>query len=608
MRVGSDLTKEFIQVEHSYPMLSLSNTYSEDEVREFHNRTAKLIEEQISYVCELKYDGASISLTYRDGVLVSAITRGDGVRGDDVTTNIRTIRSIPLKVTGADVPGEFVIRGEVFIPRSGFEEMNRRRTDAGEIPFANPRNAAAGTLKLLDPRIVASRPLECFLYYMPGRLLPYNDHYSNLVAAKRWGFRVPDEMVKCETIEEVISFINRWEKERKNLPYDIDGVVIKVNSISAQEELGFTAKSPRWAIAYKYKAEQAITRLNSVSFQVGRTGAVTPVANLEPVYLAGTTVKRASLHNEEQIKLLDLHEGDTVYIEKGGEIIPKIVGVDTSMRSEDSRAIRFIKHCPECGSLLIREENEANHYCPNEKGCPTQIKGKIEHYISRRAMNIDGLGEETVDLLFRKDKIRNAADLYGLKVADLTGLDRLGEKSAANIVSSIKNSLIVPFPRVLFALGIRHVGETVAKKLARYFTSIEKMRNATQEELTDISEIGEKIAASIIEWFKDDDNIELVRRLSEYGVQMSSLENQVSGSDILKGKNIVVSGVFNRYSRDELKTLIEEHGGKNVSSISSRTSFVLAGDNMGPSKRLKAEELGIEILNEEDFLMLINNL
>lgn len=608
MRVGSDLTREFVQVDHPYPMLSLSNTYNEDEVRDFHNRVTRLTDEKISYVCELKFDGASISLTYRDGLLTSAITRGDGVRGDDVTTNIRTIRSIPLKVTGDNVPGVFVLRGEVFIPRAGFEEMNRRRIEAGEQPFANPRNAAAGTLKLLDPKIVASRPLDCLFYYMPGRNLPFNDHYSNIMEARKWGFRVSDEIVKCETIDEVISFLKKWETARKELPFDIDGVVVKVNSLSAQEELGFTAKSPRWAIAYKFRAEKAITRLNSVSFQVGRTGTVTPVANLEPVYLAGTTVKRASLHNAGQILILDLHYGDMVYVEKGGEIIPKIVGVDIATRDEKAGAIRFINNCPECGTELIREENEANHYCPNDKGCPPQIKGKIEHYISRKAMNIDGLGEETVELLFGKNLIKSVADLYELKVEQLADLDRLGEKSARNIVGSIRDSLKIPFPRVLFALGIRHVGETVAKTLARNFGSVENLEKASPEELMEIDEIGDKIAASIMAWFREDDNRELIRRLSEYGIRMSAQTDTVRGSDKLKGKIIVISGVFNNYSRDELKSLIEEHGGKNVSSISSKTSFILGGDNMGQSKRAKADELGIEIITEADFLKLINNL
>lgn len=608
MRIGSDLTKEFKQVEHSYPMLSLGNTYSEDEIREFHTRATKLTEEEISYVCELKFDGASISLTYRNGLLESAVTRGDGVRGDDVTSNIRTIRTIPLRVNGENVPDEFVIRGEVYIPRAGFEEMNRRREEAGETPFANPRNAAAGTLKLLDPKIVASRPLDCFLYYMPGRNLPFNDHYSNMMEAKKWGFRVGEEIVKCDTIDDVMDFINKWETERKGLPYDIDGVVIKVNSLAAQEELGYTAKIPRWAIAFKFKAERVVTKLNSVSFQVGRTGSVTPVANLRPVYLAGTTVKRASLHNSDQIKLLDLHLDDYVYVEKGGEIIPKIVGVELEKRDEKAPRISFITNCPECGTLLVKEESEANHYCPNEKGCPPQIKGKIEHFISRKAMNIDGLGEETVDLLYSNNLVRNVADLYDLTTGTLAPLERLGEKSAANIISSIRGSLEVPFARVLFGLGIRHVGETVARILAKHFGSIENIMKASMDELTEINEIGEKIAGSLISWFGDSENSELIKRLEYYGLQLKADNNDQKSGDELQGMSIVVSGVFNRYSRDELKAMIEDHGGKNISSISSKTSFILAGENMGPSKRSKAEELGIDIINEDDFLKMINNL
>lgn len=608
MRVGSDITREFPQVEHSYPMLSLGNTYSEDEVRDFHHRVSKLTDEKISYVCELKYDGASISLTYKNGVLESAVTRGDGIRGDEITSNIRTIRSIPLSVSGADVPAEFVIRGEVYIPRSGFEEMNRKRVESGNIPFANPRNAAAGTLKLQDPKIVASRPIECFLYYLLGRQLPSDNHFSNLMAARRWGFRIPEETVLCDNIEEVLLFISKWNVERKGLEYDIDGVVIKVNSLTAQEELGYTAKTPRWAIAYKFKAERVTTRLLSVVFQIGRTGSVTPVANLEPVLLAGTTVKRASLHNADQVMLLDLHLNDLVYVEKGGEIIPKIVGVDLLGRTTNAMKVDFITHCPECNTELVREDDEANHYCPNEKGCPPQIKGKIEHYISRRAMNIEGLGEETVDLLYRRGFVNNVADLYDLSVDKISKLERLGEKSASNIMDSISGSAEVPFHRVLFALGIRHVGETVARKLARHFGSLDKMAMASTDELIMVDEIGEKIAKSIVTWFGDPDNVKMIDRLRESGIRMVS-ETKGSGQEgILNDKSIVVSGVFAHHTRDEYKAMIEDNGGKNVSSISSRTSFIIAGDNMGPSKREKAVELGIPILSEEEFLKMVNKL
>ena len=605
-KVGSDITREFRQYEHKYPMLSLGNTYSEEELREFNTRVEKVSGGKVEYVCELKFDGASISITYRKGIILRAITRGDGTKGDDVTLNVRTIRSIPVKPSGENMPDEFVMRGEILMPRSVFDRLNEERKKDELPPFANPRNAASGTLKLLDPRMVASRDLDCMFYFLLAEDLPHETHYGNLTEAAKWGFKVSGSIRLCRNIDEVIDFINKWESERKKLPFDIDGVVIKVNSLALQEELGYTAKSPRWAIAYKYKAEQVSTRLLSVSFQIGRTGNVTPVANLEPVLLAGTTVKRASLHNADQIALLGLHLNDIVYVEKGGEIIPKIVGVDHSFRNENSREIEFITHCPECGTLLIKNEGEANHFCPDYLHCPPQLKGRIEHFISRKAMDIDGLGEETVDLLFSRNLIRNYADLYYLKAEQLIPLERLGEKSVSNILKSIRASLNVPYSRVLFALGIRHVGETVAKTIAKTFRSIDDLMIADFELLTGIHEIGPKIAASIISFFADEDNKSIIKRLKEQGLRFSEVEKFTQVSRKLTGKTILISGVFQHHTREEYKEIIEKHGGRNSTSLSGNTSFILAGDNMGPSKKEKAEELGVPLMDEKKFLELID--
>ncbi len=606
-RIGSDLElkKEFRQYEHIYPMLSLGNTYSEEELRDFDSRLKKSVAEIPEYVCELKYDGASVSITYKDGILFHALTRGDGTRGDDVTINIKTIKSIPLKLKGDNIPPLFVIRGEILMTRAVFNKLNEDREREGISPFANPRNAAAGTLKMLDPAVVASRKLDCLFYYLLGEELPFSTHHENMLTASGWGFMVPESMRLCKNINEVIDYIAFWEKERKNLPFDIDGVVIKVNSIKQQNDLGFTAKSPRWAIAFKYKAEQALTRLQSVSFQVGRTGTVTPVANLEPVFLGGTTVKRASLHNADQIFLLDLHYNDMVFVEKGGEIIPKIVGTDNSWRNEQSQKVLFPQTCPECGTMLVRNEGEANHFCPNYLHCPPQIKGRIEHYVSRKAMNIEGLGEETIDLLYNRGLIRTAADLYELKADQLAILDRLGDKSADNIITSINNSVNVPYHRVLFALGIRHVGETVAKTLAKEFKSVDELLSADYESLTNVHEIGPKIATSIIDFFRDEENITIIRRLKSSGIRFSREESDIKGG-LLEGKSIVISGVFSKHSRDEYKELIEMHGGKNTTSVSAGTSFLLAGENMGPAKKMKADKLGIKLLTEEEFLKIIN--
>ncbi len=604
-RVGSDLTKEFEQFEHRYPMLSLGNTYNENELREFDNRIIKTTGAPVEYVCELKFDGASISITYRNGVLFRALTRGDGNKGDDVTLNVKTITGIPHRINNPGIPEEFVVRGEILMTREVFNRLNEDRVNAGVDPFANPRNAAAGTLKLLDPRIVASRSLTCMVYFLLSENLPFDNHYNNLTTTSSWGFTVPDSIRICRNLEEVISFISRWETERKALPYDTDGVVIKVNSLKLQNELGFTAKSPRWAIAYKYKAEQALTKLISVVYQVGRTGAVTPVANLEPVFLSGSTVKRATLHNADQVALLDLHLNDMVYVEKGGEIIPKIVGVDHSVRNEMSRKIEFITNCPECGTALVKNEGEANHFCPNYLHCPPQIKGRIEHFISRKAMDIDGLGEETIDLLFNNNLIKNFSDLYFLKPEQLLPLERLGEKSTANILKSISKSIETPYPRVLFALGIRHVGETIAKTIAEGFKSIDELISADFDKLTNLNEIGPKIAASIVAYFSDNENIEIVNRLKSVGLKFSADETVVIKGNSLSGKTIVISGTFIKHSRDEYKNIIEMNGGKNSTSVSGSTSFILAGDNMGQSKREKAGELNIPLVNENDFLKII---
>jgi DNA ligase (NAD+) len=603
--VGSDITREFRQYEHKYPMLSLGNTYSYEELHDFDSRLSKSVSSPVEYVCELKFDGASISITYINGIMATAVTRGDGTRGDDVSVNVRTIKNIPSRIMNIDIPEEFIVRGEILMPRAVFDSLNEERAKEGLNLFANPRNAASGTLKTLDPSVVATRKLDCIFYYLLGEKLPFSTHYENLMKASSWGFKVADSIRICKDIDEVISFIELWEHKREDLPYDTDGVVIKVNSINQQKELGFTAKSPRWAIAYKYKAEQAITKLLSVSYQVGRTGAITPVANLEPVLLAGTTVKRASLHNADQIFLLDLHYDDMVYVEKGGEIIPKIVGADSSSRKGLSKAVRFIDLCPECGTALVKNEGEANHFCPNYLHCPPQIKGRIEHFISRKAMNIEGLGEETVDLLFNKGLIRNIADLYELQPEQLIPLERMGEKSATNILKSIKGSVSIPYYRVLFALGIRHVGETVAKTLASKFSSLDELMAANEERLTSVREIGPKIAASIVSYFSDPENIEIIRRLKSTGIKLSGETSIPDNGNALDGKVIVISGVFRVHTRDEYKELIEKNGGKNTSSISGSTSFILAGENMGPSKKEKAEELGVQIINEAEFLNII---
>lgn len=604
--VGSDLTREFVQYRHKYPMLSLSNTYSEEELNDFNRRVTEQAGMQVQYVCEPKFDGASISITYRNGRLLRALTRGDGTSGDDVTRNILTIKSIPAVIKGDDYPQEFTIRGEILLSRNVFDELNRERASLGLQLFANPRNAAAGTLKLLDSEVVASRKLDCFLYYLLGEQLPFGTHYENILKAKEWGFQVTSHIVLCNGIDEVKSFISYWEEARKKLEFDTDGVVVKVNSLEIQEKLGNTAKSPRWAIAYKYKAEQALTRLLSVDFQVGRTGSVTPVANLEPVALGGTTVKRASLHNADQIALLDLHYNDMVYVEKGGEIIPKIVGVNSEMREKDSRPVEFVTNCPECGTELVRVENEANHYCPNYMHCPPQIKGRIEHFTSRKAMNIEGLGEETIELLYNKGLVRNIADIYDLRKEDLIRLERMGEKSVNNLLAGIENSKKTPFPRVLYALGIRHVGETVAKTIAGHFPDIDRLMSANQEELTAIDEIGPKIAASIIAYFRDEENAEIIVKLKKHGIRLA-MEQQskpVSGGR-LAGLSIVISGVFRHHTREEYKELIEKNGGRNVSSVTPGTSFILAGENMGPSKKSKAESLGIRLVSEDEFLRMI---
>jgi DNA ligase (NAD+) len=604
-RVGSDITKEFIQYEHKYPMLSLGNTYNEEELRDFDTRIRKNTSESFEYVCELKFDGASISITYKNGSLLRALTRGDGTRGDDVTLNVKTIKSIPLKISGNKIPAEFVIRGEILMTRAVFNRLNENRIKEEIAPFANPRNAAAGTLKLLDPKIVASRSLECNVYFLLSEELPHDNHFDNLKEALKWGFGVPDSIRLCRNIDEVMEFISHWDSERKKLPYDTDGVVIKVNSLKLQEALGFTAKSPRWAIAYKYKAEKASTRLLSVIYQVGRTGNITPVANLEPVFLSGSTVRRATLHNAAQIALLDLHLNDMVYVEKGGEIIPKIVGVDHSFRNENSTKISFISICPECGTALVKNEGEANHFCPNYLHCPPQIKGRIEHFISRRAMDIDGLGEETIDLLFSKKLIRTIPDLYDLEMEQLVPLDRLGEKSASNILKSINKSLDTPYHRVLYALGIRHVGETVAKTISSRFRSIDDLINADPERLTSINEIGPKIAGSIISYFSDEENIEIVNRLRLKGIRFNLEKETGKTGEKLDGKSIVISGVFKKHSRDEYKEIIEKNGGKNISSVSGNTTFILAGDNMGQSKKERASDLGVPLVSEEEFLKII---
>ena len=604
-RVGSDLTKNFVQIPHKYPMLSLGNTYSEEEVKEFFDRVKKDLNDTFEIVCELKYDGASISLTYINGRLVQAVTRGDGVKGDDITANVKTIRSIPLVLRGTDYPAEFEIRGEILMPWKVFDELNKERAEQEEPLFANPRNATSGTLKLQDPKIVASRKLDAYLYYMLGENLPTGGHYENLQKAKEWGFKISDATKKCTTIEEVFDFIKYWDVERKNLPVITDGIVLKVNSLLQQKNLGYTSKFPRWAIAYKFQAEQELTELLSVSYQVGRTGTVTPVANLQPVKLSGTTVKRASLYNADSIEALDLHIGDMVYVEKGGEIIPKVTKVETSLRKSGSLKVEFIHECPECHTQLVRDQGEAAFYCPNYMGCPPQIKGRIEHYITRKAMDISG-GSETVEHLFNAGLIRNVADLYTLKWEDVAVLERWAEKSAKNLIDSIADSNKVPYSRVLFGLGIRYVGETVAKKIAVAFPSIDLLEQATVEDLVQVDEIGERIAQSVVDFFRKEENIEIINKLKLFGIQFEQKQNtSVSGSDKLKGLTIVISGTFEKYSRDEYKGLIEANGGKNSGSISAKTNYLLAGANMGPAKLEKAQKLGVAILNEDEFLKMI---
>ncbi|MBS4864731.1 NAD-dependent DNA ligase LigA [Parabacteroides merdae] len=605
-RVGSDLSKEFEQVVHKYPMLSLGNTYSEDEVEDFYERIARDLNEPFEIVAELKYDGTSISLTYEDGRLVRAVTRGDGTRGDDVTANVKTIRSVPLKLMGDRYPATFEIRGEILLPWAEFDRLNKEREEQEEPLFANPRNAASGTLKQQNPAVVAARKLDAYFYYLLGEELPAETHFDNLEAARSWGFKIPNVIRVCNSLEDIYDYIAYWDVERKNLPVATDGIVLKVNSLLQQRNLGFTAKSPRWAIAYKFQAERAVTRLNSVSFQVGRTGAVTPVANLEPVLLAGTTVKRASLHNADIIEGLDLHLGDKVFVEKGGEIIPKIVGVDVEARGLlVGDKVRFIRSCPECGTPLMRPEGEAAHYCPNEAGCPPQIKGKIEHFVTRRAMNIN-MGPETVEDLYEAGYIKDTADLYTLEIADLLRLERWADKSARNLMASLEESKQVPFERVLYGLGIRFVGETVAKRLVSAFHSMEQLEQASFEDLTAVDEIGERIARSIIAYFADERNRTLVNRLKEYGLQMSVAEEKLANrSEKLKGLSIVISGTFARHSRDEYKAMIEQHGGKNSGSVSGKTDYILAGDNMGPAKLEKAAKLGVKIINEDEFLNMI---
>lgn len=605
-RVGSDLSKEFQQVVHKYPMLSLGNTYSESDVRDFYERVARSLNEPFEIVAELKFDGTSISVTYEHGRLARAVTRGDGTKGDDVTANVKTIRSVPLRLLGDNYPDELEVRGEILLPWAEFDRLNAEREEQEEPLFANPRNAASGTIKQQNPAVVAARKLDAYFYYVLGENLPSDTHWGNLEQARRWGFKISKAMKLCHSMDEIIDFINYWDTERKNLPVATDGIVLKVNSLTQQRNLGFTAKNPRWAIAYKFQAEQAETRLNSVSFQVGRTGAITPVANLEPVLLAGTVVKRASLHNADIIKGLDLHIGDQVYVEKGGEIIPKIVGVNKEARSfMIGDEVRFVKRCPVCGTPLVRIEGEAAYYCPNDMGCPPQIKGRIEHFVTRRAMNIN-MGPETVEDLYEAGLVTNVADLYELKMADLMHLERWAEKSARNLMESLRNSKNVSFERVLYALGIRYVGETVARRLAKAFRSMERLEKATPEELLAVDDIGERIAESVIDYFSNERNREVVDRLKSHGLQMELPEEDTNGgNDKLKGLTIVISGTFAKHSRDEYKVMIERNGGKNSGSVSGKTDFILAGDNMGPAKLEKAAKLGVKIINEEEFLKMI---
>ena len=606
-RVGSDQTEGFKQVTHRYPMLSLANTYSFEELEDFHERVAKVLTGQWEYVCELKYDGTAIGLTYRNGRLFQAVTRGDGTTGDDVTNNVKTIRSVPLTLHGDDFPTEFEIRGEVLMPHAIFEELNTQRAEQGETPFANPRNAAAGTLKLLNPKVVAERKLDCMLYNLLGETLPYNNHYQNLLKSRDWGFKISEHVRLCKNLEEVKAFIDHWDTSRHSLPFDIDGVVIKVNGFSQQEELGYTSKTPRWAIAYKFKAEQVETTLLSIDYQVGRTGAVTPVANLHPVQLAGTTVKRASLHNADQMELLGIRIGDTVLVEKGGEIIPKIVGVDLNQRPDHSEPLHFITHCPECGTKLVRFESEAKHYCPNQTGCPPQLKGRIIHFVSRKAMNIDGLGEETIELLFNEGLVSDIADLYDLTYKQLVGLERFADKSASNAIANIAKSKEEPLHKVIYGLGIRYVGETTARKLSSHFGLMDNLKNATFEQLMEVEDVGEIVAQSILSFFADKKNLYLIERLEKAGLRLNVESTDFpEGEKKLNGMSVVVSGTFSQISRDALKELIIKHGGKVQSAVSASTSFLVAGENMGPAKLDKATRLGIKIITENDFFKLID--
>jgi len=608
-RVGGDITKKFESVTHRFPMLSLSNTYSEEEIVDWENRIKKLIEGPIEFVCELKYDGVAIGVRYENGELTRAVTRGDGEKGEDVTANVRTIRSIPLSLKG-DFPADFEIRGEIFMPHAQFKKLNEEREDIGEALFANPRNTASGTLKMQDSKVVAERGLDSYLYGIYGTDILAKGHFESVQQAGRWGFKIPLDknkfILKTDSIEGIMEFIHYWDKKREDLPFDIDGIVLKVNDYQQQKTLGFTAKSPRWAIAYKFKANRVETKLNEVTYQVGRTGAITPVANLMPVQLGGTTVKRASLHNADQIEKLDLHVGDYVFVEKGGEIIPKIVGVNVDKRDDSSERVAFLENCPECQTALIRREGEAQHYCPNEKTCPPQVKGRIEHFISRKAMNIDGLGTETVDLLVEKGLIHNIADLYDLTFEQILNLDRMAEKSADNMIKGIELSKDVPFERVLFGVGIRFVGETVAKKLAKHFKNIDSIKNAQYDQLIEADEIGEKIAISIQQFFLEEENVQLIERLKAKGLRFE-MEEKVSLSSVLEGKTVVISGTFETFSRDELKELIERNGGKNGSSISSKTDYLVAGANMGPAKLKQATSLGITMMSENEFIKLINS-
>jgi len=606
-RVGGDITKKFESVVHRFPMLSLANTYSEEEIIDWETRLKKVTDEELNFVCELKYDGVAIGIRYENGIMTRAVTRGDGTQGEDITANVRTIRSIPLKLIG-HFPDDFEIRGEIFMPLASFNALNEEREEIGEQLFANPRNTASGTLKMQDSKVVAERNLDSYLYGVYGDDLSFEGHLSAVENAGSWGFKVPTKeknfIQRTTSIEGIMDFIHYWDKARHDLPFEIDGVVIKVDNYAQQRKLGFTAKSPRWAIAFKFKTERVETLLESVTYQVGRTGAITPVANLTPVQLGGTTVRRASLHNADQIEKIDLHLTDHVYVEKGGEIIPKIVGVNLEKRNDSSQSVGFLDHCPECNAALIRREGEAQHYCPNENGCPPQIKGKIEHFISRKAMNIDGLGSETVDLLFTKGLVRNAADLYTLTFDQVRELDRMADRSADNLIQGIKNATLVPFERGLFAIGIRFVGETVAKKLARALGSIDRIMHAKYDELIEVDEIGEKIAISVQQFFLDERNVEIIQRLKDAGVQLEVVKKETL-SQKLQGKSFVVSGVFNAFSRDELKEVIESNGGKNVSSISTKTDYVVAGENMGPAKLKKATDLGIQILSEDEFIQLL---